>query len=508
MKSGIPLDKLIETQSKELRNTFSNSKLHTLLIQKYNEEKPLDRWAQFLNANEAKTKLDLKGRDFADLYFNVVSKNLTKPELLNVFTWNDKATPSILVGGRLIDLLDLKKVNGNFSITIGNIKKEVSLDLSGANSFNDVAIKVEEAIKATAPSSGKAKSDFENVSVNYDIETMGLLIKTGEKGVNSNISFIEAPSSGTDISNSLSLKQNQGAYIIKGLEAVNSILNVLEEIEEKNGPYYVITTNFNFENELNLLENIGKWIKKANGRFLFIYGMNNNQLLENRGYLEGLKAYDGLVIEFMLNSNQNAFIAGLISALDFSIENGNYNFDYNKVSIFENTITTTKQMEALDSNRVNSIYTYGRMGQFATWWGRGNIMGELTKSLNIFVCNSYLLNALQFAISNMFLENKFVGLRGENNEALIISYLVPVFNQSIRAGIIIQGVKLEENEKNSVVAAFNTLGDDAIFQLETNGYFFNISKIDLSNNSIDIIISYVANTPIKKIIIKNYIIGA
>lgn len=223
--------------------------------------------------------------------------------------------------------------------------------------------------------------------------------------------------------------------------------------------------------------------------------------------LENYFAYDGLMIDYSLNDNQNAFLCACISAIDFSNTNGNYNIAFNDASIFNNSVTLESEANNLNSNRANSVFTYGKLGQFSKFYGMGKIMGQLTDNANIYIADSYLTISLQFALANMFLAQGFIGVRGENNISIVISYIDPIFYSAVKAGIIVQGVELTTTEKNIVISNFKNQ-ENALQLLQSRGFYYEISKIDVTNKTIEILRAYVANTPINKIVIRNYILGA
>ena len=111
----------------------------------------------------------------------------------------------------------------------------------------------------------------------------------------------------------------------------------------------------------------------------------------------------------------------------------------------------------------------------------------------------------------MFKSQKLIGVRGSQSQAIVYSYLDSVFQNAVNANIIAQGVELTTTEQNSVIATFGTLVDDiqiVIDKLQTSGYFYIISSINTTTREIGITEAYTANTPAKKVVINNYILGA
>lgn len=148
MSGGIPLSELISVTSTGIRETFSLSKLPTLLITQ-STELPAQRWSKFYDSasvgkafgNQSTAKL------YADNYFSFTSKKAQRADLLNILYYNTEAKPASLIGSRAKDLDKLKTLNGAFSISIGGVKKDISVDLTSAVSYSDIATKLQESLR-------------------------------------------------------------------------------------------------------------------------------------------------------------------------------------------------------------------------------------------------------------------------------------------------------------------------------------------------------------------------
>lgn len=508
MAGGIPLDWLVDVTSTGVKDVFSLSKLPSLLITKYNSNLPKPKFEKFYNASGVLKAYGASSSvyKFASNYYLFTSKTATKADLLTVYNWNETATSAVLQGASLSNSVsDLAGLNGSFKITFGDVSEDFTVDFTGATSYADIATAIQTAIRgATAGTTA-----WTDAVVSYSNQTKGFFILSGETGASSKIGYMESPSTGTDISGEFGLAMANGAVKWDGADAVTTIAGALGEIEAENGAYYNITTDFELANELTDLAVIGAWTAGSKCRYLFTYIMDKMAVLTNPSYLSSLKGFDGLNIEYRVSKNQDGYSAGIVSAINFARTNGNYNIAFNAGAIFDDdAITDQTELENLESNLANSYLKFGKLGQFQTWYGLGNINGTLTNSLNVYVANSFLVFSEQFALANMFNAQPMVGLRGTNNNALIKSYLESVFISAVNSAIIIKGAELTTTEKNALITAFGDDGETAISQCSKNGYFYKIDSVDLVNKTITIVQAYVANTPVKRIYIANYILGA
>ena len=196
--AGIPLSWLIDITSVGVKDTFSLSKLPTLLITKYNSEYINPKWNKFFNADSVKKAFgeNTSVGKFGNNYFGVINKMASKPDLLNVYVWNENATPAILQGGR-VNSINTLKTSGAFSLTIGGDTRDVVVDLSDVVSYTDVATKLETAIRQA----GEPTPTTLNVSVG---DNTNFLITKGEDGANTQtliITLDDADTSDFEVTN-------------------------------------------------------------------------------------------------------------------------------------------------------------------------------------------------------------------------------------------------------------------------------------------------------------------
>ena len=504
--AGIPLSWLVDITSVGVKDSFSLSKLPTLLITKYDSEYINPKWSKFYDVDSVKKAFGANTSvgKFGNNYFNVVNKMSSKPDLLNVYVWNENATPAILQGGRVSSINTLK-TSGAFSLTIGNDTRDVRVDLSDVVSYTDIATKLQTAINKAG--TNPALPNFTQATCIFDTIKQGFRISSGESGVVS-ISYASAPTTLTDISNLLSLTQDKGAVVYEGRDTIGSFDNVLSEINTDNGAYFVLA----FDWELSEAESqtLGEFVNSSNNRFLGIINSTNATLTTQEGVSEALKGYNGIILDYFKDLRAvNGFSAGLISAIDFSQTNGNTNLAFNDATRYANqAIQTQAELNTLESNLANSILEFSQIGQSQAWYGMGNIMGTLTNSANVYIGNAYLCFQLQLQFANMFNAQSFIGLRGKNNEGILTSYIESVFQGCVNNGIIIQGAELTTTEKQKLISVFGGKGESAVSQCSRGGYFYQIGTADLVNQTLPISIAYVANKAVKRIVITNYVLGA
>lgn len=503
MANALPVDLIIDITSTGVRDTFTIGKLNTLIIQKYSETLPNDAFDVVYTKDIAAKRYGYNSSvaGFARVYFGIKSKSATICEQLFIYNWNETATPAVLKGGKAPALSKLKTLNGKFKITIGATTNEITVDLTGATSFADAATKIQTALRVS----------FATAEVSFNADTGGFIIKGGDKGQGETIAYLAAADS-SDIHDKLGLTQSEGASTIEGRAAVATLAEALDEISNNNGNYYVITPNFEFNNVETDLLTFGQFIHNSNDRFLGIYSWTNPELEQlDSGVTAPYESFNGLLIDDKKQDFQNAYIAGLISAMDLTKANGNYNVAFNDATLFEvEAITDRAKYEGLVSNKANAPCKFGILGQDDTIYMDGTIMGDKTTSANVYLCNSFLKFNQQIALYNMFKAQKLIALRGQFGKAIIRSYLDEVFRNAVNANIIVKDT-LTNTEKQAVIAEFSPIVKDierVIEQIQANGYYYEFSGLDTVKRELYITEVYIANVPVKRIVINTYILGA
>lgn len=512
MGSALPLDLLIDITSTGVKDAFTIGKLNTILIEKYDETLPN---AKFVECFDLSTTQSIFGTQsntskFAGVYFGVISKSATKADRLFIYNWNEADTPAILKGAKLSSLSEIKALNGKFKLTLGAETAEISANFTSADSFVNAAAILQASIRAATGQD--SNNNFTQAVVSYNTHTGGFIIKGGTAGAGEKIGFLTAGSS-DDISNKLGLTLAEGATTLEGLAGVTDLASVLQEIDLNNGNYYVITPNFAFNNVSQDLETFGTFLNASNDRYLGVYSWDN-PLLEvlNSGVTQAYEGFNGLFIDNKKADYQNALVCGLMSAMDLTKPAGNYNIAFNDATQYQiEAITEKVKYLAMQSNKANAPCKFGILGQDDTVYMDGTILGTKTDSVNVYLCNSFLKFNQQIALYNMFKSQKLIGLRDKNSLAIIKSYLDEVFQSAVTANIIATGSTLTTTEKNVLITNFTALVkniDDVIKQVQEQGFYYAVSGVNTVTKELSITEAYMANAPVKKIVINTYILGA
>ena len=496
---ALPLDLLIEVNSTGVKDTFTIGKLPTLLITKARADLPMAQFTQYTNLS-AVTSTFKAGSvvDFATEYFGFTSKNATKADLLNVFVFNTSASPAMIKGAKCDSIGALKALDGKVKITIDGESKDIEIDLTSATSLSDCAATMQTAIQA----------EFTNAEVEYNSLTQGFVVKSGTKGADSSIAFFSKADDGDDISAKLGLSKSEGAEIIAGQD-LQSLQEALNTIELTNGNYYLITFDYEFDNVARDLAVFGKWLNASAGRFMGVYS-DKSLMTED---LTDIKANDGLLLDYKVADNQNGVVCAYISSLNLSKANSNVNLAFNDMSAFaSNAITDRTTYEKMQSQMLNAPAKFGILGQDDTIYMDGTICGTLTNSANVYFCNSFIKLNEQIQLYNMLKSSKIIGLRDAQSRNVVNGYIAEVFESAVSAKMVATGAELTTTEKSVLSQTFDGIDgvdmDDVYNQIQTYGYYFKATDMNTVKKELTITQAYMANAPLKKLVVANYVLGA
>lgn len=498
MRKFLSIDNIVDVTSRAVASKDSSIRLNTLILSKFDENNPAPLFQEFTNPSEVFAVYqngDLY--EFSKTHFGFISKSSTSPNLLSVFTWSKTDTSAYLIGGESELIAKLKTLNGQITIEVDGTKITGTLDLTGADvtDYSQVAEKIAAAINADRRRSAAV------ISCSYSVQKKGFVIKTTSAGVTSNISAL-----GGDLAKPLGLDADS-AKIIVGSKGFADLASVLNEINAINGDYFVVTPNFNFENELDDLIIFGEWVSASKGRYLGIYSWDNEQLgVKNSGAVDRILGFNGLYIDWERVPNQNAFSSALISSMDLNKSGGVVNINFNNAAQYlDKAVSIQNEFDGMNSNRANAPYVFGTLGKFEVSYGQGQLMGDIP-SANVYINNSFLKFKMQLAISQFFMSSNIVSARGQGGTSAISALLTPIFNDAVNNGLIVID-KTSETEKSVILQNFID-GAKAIENIESSGWALEVGDVNLARREITLNYAYIANIPANRVIVRTYILGA
>lgn len=344
----------------------------------------------------------------------------------------------------------------------------------------------------------------------YDQITGGFELQSGIAGVDSRIDFMKSGATDTDLAPILKMRDKDGAVALQG-RAAESFGQAVENIVSSNGNFYSIGTLFALtEDEIHIL---GNACAASRGRYLGVVSMHDRRLLGLASPLEKFAGYDGLLAnynptdEVSLTPLTQAFVA----SLDLSKANSVVSFNFVPATSYDSIGTLSKpaEMQRLAKNRINAIYAVGDFGLRNIYYGEGKIFGDMFKSANTYIWNSYVKfnmeKTLFFALAN----NQIVGARDPQDIRQLLDLGVNTCEGFVRSGIMVTNAILRPNEEVALKKLLNGSEDD-YNSCRSNGYVFQFVKnsVDDATNLItsEFRLVYIVNVATDRIAISSVIV--
>lgn len=330
------------------------------------------------------------------------------------------------------------------------------------------------------------------------------------------IQFTQNESS--DLSTLCGLTLAAGAKIVNSTEP-EKLDDAINNICINNGDYVTISFDsaaysaINVINDISVIMNIIKTY--AVNRYYLVCLFSDDDIskfkeLGNIPSWEEVQNYEGLIAIRGTNTLLMSFAQAIIASIDYTAAGGATNINFIDAPQFSNdAITTVAQLNSANDDRVNTAYITGGYGQQITLFGEGHIMGSTFKTLSVALGETYIKAQMEVQGINILNGNNLISLRGKGGQGQVIAVFSSILNDGVTSGIIVRGATLTTSEKS--LAASATGVPDIYTQLESSGWYIRIDTItdeNIANKTLPITYVYVANTPVNRIQVRSFIIGA
>lgn len=430
-------------------------------------DNPLVPTSTFLSFDSADEVLDYFGSDSEEydravFYFGWISKNITAPQSLNFWFWNEDADTASLVYGNTStkSLATFQAIStGDFTMELGGYSSHVTgINCSAASSLSAVATIVQTAIRAVT-SGGAA---WTGATVSYDSTRGSFNLESGDTGAD----VIEITAgSVTDIASPLGWLT--GAILSNGSDA-QAVEEMLAELNN---------TNNNF------------------GSFAFVPTLSQDDIVSAAEWNDSLPSN----IQYMYTlpvsaSNASAISAALVdiggctatlspladeypemvpmmilSATDYTRRNSTQNYMFQQFSLTA-SVTTDTDADTYDDLRVNYYGQTQTAGQQLAFYQRGFMFGLATdpSDQNIYANEIWFKAACSSQLMTLLLSLAKISANS-TGKSQIMAILQSVIDTALFNGTISVGKPLSTTQKLYIT---NATGDaNAWQQVQSLGYW-------------------------------------
>lgn len=408
----------------------------------------------------------------ASAYFGWISKTATQAKKISFFRYSAEAlAPYLYSISPLTPLATFKGVtNGAMVVNLGGTAYNVTgVNLSSVEDYAGVASAIQTAIQANT--SGGAL--YTSATVTFDNSLQSFTLTGGETGAN-NISYVAAPTEGTDLSALLGWNAASNPVLSNGIEGYSTIQEALSAtVNISNNCSTIGFADFGIAETAENLQNIGAWLTEQNFayRFAFDLGASNYSSL-----IQTAQNYEGLTANYNANYGvQNTVPAWLMSAIlpattNYDAENGTKSYMYQQFDAFPVSVglnDETISYSTLDGLNINYNGQTQKSGAYIAFYQDGYNTNGIDSA--VFDNEIHLKDAISTDILNAQLALDFISA-DTDGLAVITGILqnncdIAVFNHSFSKG------KVLSNSAKAYITQL-TNNAEAWYSVQSNGYYY------------------------------------
>lgn len=377
---------------------------------------------------------------------------------------------------------------GNLIVYFNKTGEEIQaeakdIDLSASTSLNEalstIQTKLNEAINSTE---GLGGSYILNITKKEQQETQNdtliyIVFSTINKGSQYNIVNIDStlPLEGDTIASILSLRYNIHGTMYSPGQDETTTEEVLDKYTNERSDFWTI---YLVDSTDDLRYKISDWVNQKNNGCRYVYIVDDNdetaKTTKNNqdtfGFALQQKGVKGTTVVFG-NEKHAGFIAGIAASIDYNKKDGTITFSGRRQNNLEVTVNNDKEVECLESNYYNYYCSYSSTNPKYRSFETGFVSGSDNQNyLDSLFNQIWLLNSLQTALLNLLLDKNKLPFN-DKGYGLISSCCNDTINLAKDNGIIVSGVNLDDNQKQTVNEA---VGKDVSNDLYAYGYYLYI----------------------------------
>lgn len=390
--------------------------------------------------------------NFAIVYFNGFEGATTRPNSLFISAYNTADIAASITGGDIstTSIANLKLISGSLSIVVDGVSKNVTIDLSTANSYSDAATLIGTAL---------------TLSCVYQSVTKSFVIESGTVGDGSTISFAS----------------NSTAAALKLTEETGAILNnhtVADTPTTAAANALAFSQNFvNFTYEESVFDDdslkaFATWVTQQNDRFkLYAWGIDPIALGQSgNSFGEWTAENTSGVTPIYGGFDKAAFYCAVSGSVNYAEANGRTTTMFRTQAGLVAEVTSLADAETLKANGYSFYGAWATVNNRFQFAGIGNVTGKF-KWIDNFDFQVFLNTQFQLAAMNMFLSQNTIPYNSDG-VSILRAYLQDPIDQGIAFGGIRAGVELSNAQKFQVN---QEAGFDAASQLFTKGWALSIT---------------------------------
>ena len=440
------------------------------LILTSNNLVPTGQIVSFTSAAAVGTYFGTGSEEYARavFYFGWVSKEITTPQQISFWFWNNNAaTADLIFGTTPIDTLSAFNLitAGQLELTMGGFTHTLtSINLSAAGSLAAVASDIQTAIQAYSAGG----SAWTAATVSYNSTTGTFNLTSGSTGVDT-ITVTVAPSN--DLAGPLGWLT--GAVLSNGTAAqtISANFNQLIGISNNFGSFCYTTALAVTENNIIAIANANNSLT-PNIQFIFSVQVS---VANASAWSAALANIGGVTLTLASPvSTEYPEMAPMmiLAATDYTQRNSVQNYMFQQFNLTPSVTTATNQT-LYDGLLINYYGQTQTAGQLISFYQRGVMMGLPVNpsDQNVYANEIWFKDALGAALMNLLLALSQVPANS-TGQSQILSALQTIIIQALFNGTISVGKTLTTNQKLYIGQV--TGSSTAWQQVQNIGYWVNV----------------------------------
>ena len=419
----------------------------------------------------------------AVFYFGWISPNITTPNQLSYYFWNNNAATGSFVYGaqQVFTLATFTAItSGSFTLTLGGFTHTLTgINLSGAGNLAAVASAIQTAIRAYSTGG----SAWTGATVTYSATPAQggnpqFIMTSGTVGADT-IAIVAGASN--DVAGPLGWLT--GAILSNGnaAETITANLNNLLNISNNFGSFcYTTALNVTLTN----IEAAATWNNSLTPNLQFIFSIAVTAANAS-SWSAGLLTTGGCALTLV--SPQTGAYAEMepmmvLAATNYNARNGVMNYMFR---VFNDTPSVTTQANQIlyDGLLINYYGQTENAGQNLSFYQRGVMMGIATQpqDMNVYANEIWLKDAIGASIMTLLLSLAQVPANS-TGIAMLTGAIQPIVNQALLNGTISVGKPLSAAQQLYIT---QTTGSPTAWQqVQNTGYWLNVTVSSYVANSI------------------------
>lgn len=405
----------------------------------------------------------------AVFYFGWVSKDITSPQLLSFYFWNnDAATADLIFGVPPIDsLAQFQSITtGELKLTMGGVTATLTgIDLSGAGSLAAVAADVQTAIRAHS-AGGTA---WTGATVTYNSSTGAFNLTGGATGADT---IAVAAAASNDLAGPLGwLSANTVLSNGSAAQTVPAMLAALVN-QSNNFGSFLFTSAINLS--LSNVEAAANWNNSLTPNVQFIYTVQVSAANAS-SWQAALNEIGGVTLTLAspgaaaTTEYPEMCPMMILAATDYTATNSVQNYEFQEF-ILTPSVTTDADYETYTNLNINFYGQTQTAGQLLQFYQQGVMFGLPVNPLdqNTYANEIWLKDALGASLMNLLLALSQVPANN-TGRAQVLSTIQSVINVALRNGTISVGRMLTVQQQLYVAQV--TGSPTAWQQVQNAGYW-------------------------------------